>query len=165
MAGIFETRLSSSLRSAGEEVVGLGQDAGEPRVCLLDLAHGVVDLRADVLRLGEVEEEFESGVVREVEDAFGAVASGVIRATATARRSGGIFQLGALGDETDFGEAEEDDAEDWAGVFLGLEAGIRLRMVGGTPEASRQRLSRGILLRRGDPMMHRRSGSTCCCQS
>ena len=28
---------------AGEEVVGLGQDAGELRIVLLDVAHGVVD--------------------------------------------------------------------------------------------------------------------------
>ena len=36
---------------AGEDVVGLRQDAGELRVVLLDVAHGVVDLRADVRRL------------------------------------------------------------------------------------------------------------------
>jgi len=40
---------------AGEKVVGLGQDAGELRAVLLDVVHGVVDLRADVLGFGAVE--------------------------------------------------------------------------------------------------------------
>jgi hypothetical protein len=39
---------------AGEEVVGLGQDAGELRVVLLDVAHGGIDLHADVLGFGAV---------------------------------------------------------------------------------------------------------------
>jgi hypothetical protein len=38
---------------AGEEVEGLGQHAGEPRVVLLDLAHRRVDLSADLLALGQ----------------------------------------------------------------------------------------------------------------
>ena len=37
---------------AGEEVLGLRQNAGELRIVLLDVAHGLVDLRADVRRLG-----------------------------------------------------------------------------------------------------------------
>ena len=52
---------------AGEEVVGLGQDAGELRVVLLHLAHRRVDLAADVGRLGQRQQVVEAGFGREVE--------------------------------------------------------------------------------------------------
>jgi hypothetical protein len=47
----------------------------------------------------------------------------------------GFLQLGALLCEADFSEAEEDDAEDRAGVFLGFEAGVGAELVGGVLEA------------------------------
>jgi len=140
---------------AGEEVVGLGQDAGELRVVLLDVAHGVVDLRADVRRLGEVEQEIKTGVGREVEDALGVIGGGFIHARATTGQvalptiGGGFLQLGALGDKADFGEAQEDDAEDRAGVFLGLEAGVGAELVGGVPEALFERGGVGVFFRMG----------------
>jgi len=37
---------------AGEKVIGLGQDAGELRIVLFDVAHGGIDLRADVIGFG-----------------------------------------------------------------------------------------------------------------
>jgi len=81
VAGISETFFSSSLsRGAGEEVVGLGQDAGELRVVLLDVAHGGIDLGADVLGFGEVEEVIEPRLGRQVEDAFGVVCGRVVQA-------------------------------------------------------------------------------------
>ena len=52
----------------GEEVVGLGEDASELRVVLLDVAHRLVDLGADVRGFGEVEEVVEAGVGGEVDD-------------------------------------------------------------------------------------------------
>jgi len=50
-----------------------------------------------------------------------------------------FFQLGALGGEPDFGEAQEDEAEDGRGVFLGFEAGVGAELVGGIPQALFQR--------------------------
>ncbi len=61
--------------------------------------------------------------------------SGFIHAQAATRRRAGFFQLGALLGKPDFGEAQEDDAEDRAGVFLGLEAGVGAGLVGGVPKA------------------------------
>ena len=65
---------------AGEEVVGLGQDAGELRVVLLDVAHGGIDLRADVLGFGTVEQVIEPRLGGQIEDAFGVVSGGFIDA-------------------------------------------------------------------------------------
>ncbi len=61
------------------------------------------------------------------------------------------FQLGALGGEADFGEAQEDVAEDGRGVFLGLEAGVGAELVRGIPEAFFQRGVVGVLFGWGDP--------------
>ena len=40
---------------AGEEVVGLGQDAGELGIVLLDIAHRSIDFRSDVFGFRAVE--------------------------------------------------------------------------------------------------------------
>ena len=69
---------------AGEEVVGLGQHAGKPRVVLLDLAHRRVDLGADVLALGQGQQVVEARLGREVEDAFCVVGGGLIQPAAAA---------------------------------------------------------------------------------
>ena len=53
-------------QGAGEEVVALGQDAGELRVVLLDVAHGGIDLRADVLGFGAVEQVIEPRLGRQI---------------------------------------------------------------------------------------------------
>ena len=52
---------------------------------------------------------------------------------------GGFLQLGPLGGEADFGEAQADEAEDGAGVFLRLEAGVGAELVGGVPQALLER--------------------------
>jgi len=62
-----------------------------------------------------------------------------------------LFQLGALRGEADFGEAQEDEAKDGRGVFLGLEAGVGAELVGGVPEAFLQRGVGGVLFGGGDP--------------
>ena len=120
---------------AGEEVVGLGQDAGELRVMLLDVAHGGIDLRADVLGFGAVEQVIEPCLGGQIQDALGVVGGGFIQARAAARGGAGFLQLGALGGEADFGEAQEDEAEDGRGVFLRFEAGVGTELVGSVPEA------------------------------
>lgn len=89
---------------AGEKVVGLGQDAGELRVVLLDVAHGGIDLRADVLGFGAVEQVIEPRLGGQIEDALGVVGGGFIDAAASTGGGAGFFQLGALCGEADFGE-------------------------------------------------------------
>ena len=138
-------------QGAGEEVVGLGQDAGELRVVLLDVAHGGVDLGADVRGFGQVEQVVEARLGGQVEDALGVVGGGFVHPRAAAGRGAGLLQLGALGGEADFGEAQEDQAEDRAGVFLGLQAGVGAELVGGVPEALFQRGGGGIFFGRGYP--------------
>ena len=69
-------------QGAGEQVVGLGQHAGELRVVLLDLAHRGVDLGADVGHLGQGQQVVEARLGGEVEDAFGVVGGGFIDAAA-----------------------------------------------------------------------------------
>src|SRR3546814_8860823 len=69
-----------------------------------------------------------------------------------------LFELLALGGEADIGEAQEDQAEDGAGVFLGLEPGIGAELVGGVPEVFFQGGRGGVLLGRGDPVQ---GGSRC----
>ena len=58
----------------------------------------------------------------------------------------------ALGGEADLGEAQEDEAEDGAGVFLGLEAGVGAELVGGVPQALFERGGGGVFFGRGDPV-------------
>jgi hypothetical protein len=43
--------------------------------------------------------------------------------------------VGFVAGEAEVDEPEEDDAEDRAGVFLGLEAGVGAKLVGAVPEA------------------------------
>jgi hypothetical protein len=64
----------------------------------------------------------------------------------------GFLQLGALGGEADFGEAQEDQAEDGRGVFLGLEAGVGPKLVSGVPEAFFQRGVIVVFFRWSDPV-------------
>jgi hypothetical protein len=54
--------------------------------------------------------------------------------------------------EADFGEAEEDDAEDRAGVFLGLEAGVGAELIRGIPEAFFERAVGRVLFGWGNPV-------------
>jgi hypothetical protein len=62
------------------------------------------------------------------------VGGGLIDAAAPAGGGAGLFQLRALGGKADLGKAQEDQAEDRAGVFLRLEAGVGAELVGGVPQ-------------------------------
>jgi hypothetical protein len=53
--------------------------------------------------------------------------------------------------EADFREPQEDDAEDRAGVFLRLQAGVGPELVGGSPETRFKRGGVGVLRGRCDP--------------
>jgi hypothetical protein len=136
---------------AGEEIVGLGQDAGELRVVLLDGPHGLVDLGANVLRLREVEQEIEPGVGGQIQDALGVVGGGFVHPTAATGGGGGLLQPGTLQGEADLGEAEEDDPQNRARVLLGLQAGVGAKLIGGGPETLLERLGEGVFFRGGDP--------------
>ena len=54
--------------------------------------------------------------------------------------------------KADFSKAQEDEAEDGRGVFLGLEAGVGAELVGGVPETFFQSGVVGVLFGRGDPL-------------
>ena len=62
----------------------------------------------------------------------------------------GLLRFCALGGEADFGEAQEDQAEDGRGVFLGLETGVGAELVGGVPEPFFQGGGGGVLSGWGD---------------
>jgi hypothetical protein len=109
------------LEEGDEEVfieagVVLGQDPLEVVVLGFDGLHGVVDGFADVGAFGKLLEVTEAGGFGEVEDALGLIVGFADGAAA-----------GGLGGEAGFGEvefvvgvAEEDEAEDGDGVFLGF---------------------------------------------
>ena len=75
---------------------------------------------------------------------FGVVGGGVVHAAAAPRRRLGLLQLGALGGETDLGKAQEDQAEDRRGIFLGLKPGVGSELVGGVPQAPFERRRGGV---------------------
>ena len=124
---------------------------------LLDVAHGLVDLRADVRGLWQAQQEIESGGWHQVENAVSVIGCRVVNAAAAPRAvpvptfRPGLFQLGALIGEAHFGEAQEDQAKNGCRVFLRFEAGIGPELVGGVPEAPFQRGVIGVFFRRGDP--------------
>jgi hypothetical protein len=60
--------------------------------------------------------------------------------------------LSAFRGEPDFGEAQEDEAEDGRGVFLRFKAGIGAELIGGIPETFFECGGGSILLRWGDPV-------------
>ena len=64
--------------------------------------------------------------------------------------------MAPLGGKADFGKAQEDQAEDAAGVFLRLEAGVGTELVGGIPQALFERGGGGVFFGGGDPL-HRLS--------
>ena len=136
---------------AGEEVVGFGQDAGELRVVLLDVPHRLVDGFARVSALGQCEKVVEPCVGREVEHSHSVVGSGLVQTGTAARGAGGLFQLGALGGEADLGEAQEDEAEDGGGIFLGLQARVGTELIRSSPEPLLQGVGGSVLLRWGNP--------------
>lgn len=121
-AGILEPLFVQFLEEgAGKEVVALGQDSGELRVVLLDVAHGGIDLRVDGLGFGAVEPVIKPSLSGQIRDAFSVIGGGFIQPGTASRRRGHFLKLGALGGEADFGEAQEDEAEDGRRIFLGFE--------------------------------------------
>ncbi len=83
VAGISETRLEQFLQQrAGEDLVGLGQHAGELRIVLLDVAHRLVDRLAGIASLRQMQEIFEAGVGREIEHPLGMVGRWFVHARA-----------------------------------------------------------------------------------
>lgn len=93
----------------------------------------------------------EGGVV--VEDLLPVFLGGrFIDAAALAIRTGCRLQAGALDAESAFGEPEEDDPENRAGVFLGLQSGIGAELVGARPKALFQGVCQGIFGGGGDPV-------------
>ena len=96
----------------GKEVVGLGQHAGELRVVLLDLAHRRIDLARRCSRP-------RAGSAGSRTAPRGADRGRPRRGRRRDRRPGcrdgttaGLFQLGPPSGESDFGKAQEDEAED-----------------------------------------------------
>jgi hypothetical protein len=106
---------------------------------------------ADVGHLGQGQHVVEARLGGEVEDAFGVVSGGFIDPAAAPRRCAGAFELGALYGKAHLGKAQEDQAEDGAGVFLCLEAGIGAELIGGIPQALFQRGVVVVLFGWGDP--------------
>jgi hypothetical protein len=136
---------------AGEEVVGLGQHAGELRIVFLDVPHGGVDLTADVFGLGPVQQVVEACLGGQVEDALGVVGGWLVHATATSGGCPYLLQLDALGGEADFCEAQEDQAEDRRGILLGLEPGVGTELVSGIPEPFFERRGGSVFSARCNP--------------
>lgn len=66
----------------GEAIVCIGQEAGELWVVFLDVAHGGINFRADVLGFGEVEQVIEPRLCGQIQDALGVIRSGFIHAAA-----------------------------------------------------------------------------------
>ena len=71
--------------------------------------------------------------------------------------------MGALLGESDFGEAQEDEAEDGLGVLRSAQAAVGAELVGSGPEALFQRVGGGVLFgwsgpvhefKRGKPTLH-----------
>jgi len=63
------------------------------------------------------------------------------------------FELGALNGEAYFGKAQEDQAEDGLGVFLGLEAGIGTELVGCILQTLFERRGGSAFFGEGDPKL------------
>ena len=60
----------------------------------------------------------------QAEDALGVIGGGFVEPGTALRRRGHFFQAGPPGGKADFGEAQEDHAENGRGVFLGFEARV-----------------------------------------
>jgi hypothetical protein len=101
---------------------------------------------------GRVEQVVESRLGGQVQDALGVVSRRIVNPRTAPGRCASVFQLGALGGKADFGEAEEDEAEDGRGVFLGLEAGVGAELVRGIPEAFLKRGGGVVFFGWGDPV-------------
>ncbi len=140
----------------GEEVVALGQHAGQQRVVLFDLAHGRVDAGADVGRFGQGQQMVEARRGRQVKHAGGVIGGRFVQATAAAGAGLRAGQAGALRRKAHLGEAQEDEAQDGAGILLRLQPGVSAELIGRVPQALFQRGGGGILFGAGNPM-HRAS--------
>lgn len=138
-------------QGAREKVVGLGQHPGQLRVVLFDEAHCGIDLGADVSGFGQSQQVVKPSLWGKVEDAFSVVGRRFAYPATPAGTCASCFQLAVLGAEADFGEAQEDQAKNGAGVFLGLQARVCPELVGGIPQALFQRSGGRVFFRRGNP--------------
>ena len=124
--------LSSSLsRRVVEAVVGLGQDVLEVGVLRLDGAHGVVDGRADVGALGQLDQGREARRLGQVEHPLGLV----VRRADLAPSAACALQFLRRRLELVVGIAQEDQPQDRDGVFRGLQLGVGPQLVRRVPQA------------------------------
>jgi hypothetical protein len=65
---------------------------------------------------------------------------------------GGLVERGATDGKAGLGKAQEDEAEDWAGVLLGGQAGVGAEIISGIPKLFFQRIAGGVLFRWGNPV-------------
>ena len=138
---------------AREELVGLGQDAGELRVVLLDVPHRLVDGLPHVRAFGQLaggDRTGPSGSGRGCPPPD--TRRGHRPASRDGRRRPAVFQGGTASEEADLGEAQEDEAEDGLGVLRRGEAGVRAELVRRVPQAVFQRLGARVLLGGCDPV-------------
>ena len=66
------------------DIAGLGKHAGRLRVVLLDLPRRRIDLAADILGLGPVQQVVEARLGGQIKDAIGVVGGGFLHAAAAA---------------------------------------------------------------------------------
>ena len=136
----------------GEKVVGLGQDTGELRIVLLDVAHRVVHRFSHVGGFRQRQEMVETGVRCEVKHSVSVIRAGVFQARAASRRGGGFIQLGALYSKSNFCKAQKDETEDRLGVLRCGEAGVGAELVCGVPKAFFERVVSGVFFRWSYPL-------------
>ena len=98
---------------------------------------------ADGAAFREVQQVVEARWLRKVNHALGMVGGRIIHARAAPGGGAGFLQLGALGSEANFGEAQEDEAENRLGILGLLEARASPQLVSGVPEAF---FKRGVVL-------------------
>ena len=67
---------------AGKKVVSLGQDPGELRIVLLDVAHRLIDLRPDVFRFRQGKQKVKAGIWHQIKNALGMVGTRIIHPAA-----------------------------------------------------------------------------------
>ena len=114
-----------------EAVVGLGQDVLEVVVLRLDGPHGVVDGRADVGALRQLDQRREAGRLGQVEHAPGLI----VRLADRAPPAACTRQFLRRRLELVVGIAQKDQPQHRDGVFRGFQLGIGPQLVRRIPQA------------------------------